>query len=322
MKGQTNQNTQITKPKQQNTNPHITNEIKWAVGLIEAEGSIGFNINSVKDKKWIFTLKVSMEAKTGMRAINRIKKIFGVGQTSLGRDGKYTWKITDRKKIKEYVYPRLDSYTFRGVKYYEYEIFKKGMEIAEDQKLTEDQRHDLLTELKKESKKTIEVTPVISENPAHLAAKAVDVIGAISKEKLKEVYDSWWLAGYIEGDGTFKINDRLQLVFELAQMKDKMTIYGVHKRLGVTSKVRLREDGCTWISTKNPETIELLIEILTGKMWGLKSFELRIWKYAYYTDKREKKEKAAMLLKKLKESSERGRKENPENQPKKENTKK
>ena len=63
-------------------------------------------------------------------------------------------------------------------------------------------------------------------------------------------------------------------------------------------------DGYIVISTKDPRPISGLIEILEGKMLGLKSFELRIWKYAFLTGFPEKKEKAANVLRKLREDGE------------------
>ena len=35
------------------------NKMNWAIGLVEAEGYIGFNHN--QNKKWIIVLKVSMK---------------------------------------------------------------------------------------------------------------------------------------------------------------------------------------------------------------------------------------------------------------------
>ena len=104
----------------------------------------------------------------------------------------------------------------------------------------------------------------------------------------------------MEGGGSFQINDRLQVVFELGQMHDKAAIYSIHKILNVPGKVKERKsDGYTMISTKHPRVIEEIIKMLSGKMLGMKSFELRIWKYAYNTELKEKKKKAKKILEKL-----------------------
>lgn len=55
----------------------ISNEQKWFVGLLEAEGRVEFNENGVSkdgNKKWAFMIKVSLK-NTNRRSIHRIKKI-------------------------------------------------------------------------------------------------------------------------------------------------------------------------------------------------------------------------------------------------------
>ena len=59
------------------------------MGLIEAEGYIGLNINSGKgtDKeKWLFTVKVAMH-KRDCRAIYNLKKALGCGKVHIDKFG-------------------------------------------------------------------------------------------------------------------------------------------------------------------------------------------------------------------------------------------
>lgn len=274
----------------------ITNEQKWAVGLIEAEGNIGINDPTPTGSKWEFKVKVAMK-NTNMRAVYKIKKIIGAGRIHRERNGMVAWVITDREKIKEYIYPLLDNYPFRGVKYYEYQILKEGMHIAEEKKITAEVRRDKLIALKEKAKEVIEVTPIISSNPMDWGRKAKDMINEIGVEKLREIYDPWWIAGYVEGGGSLQINSQLQIAFEIAQMYDKMPIYGLHKLYGAQSAVKIREgDGYTIFATKKKEIIARIMGDLRGKMLGMKSWELKVWCYAFNTDKREKREKAKEVL--------------------------
>jgi len=81
----------------------------------------------------------------------------------------------------------------------------------------------------------------------------------------------------VEGDGSLQINDRLQVVFELAQMQDKMAIYAIHKILNLPSQVLERtSDGYTKLSTKNQLALKHIMKILDGKILGMKSFEYKL----------------------------------------------
>ena len=87
-------------------------------------------------------------------------------------------------------------------------------------------------------------------------------------------------------------------MFELGQAHDTLAVYALHKILKITSKIKV--DGTyTVLSTKHPISIEELIKNLEGKMLGIKSFEFRVWKYAYRTTQQEKKQKAKNLLNKI-----------------------
>lgn len=276
----------------------ITNEQKWAVGLIESDGYIGFNITSEPKKQWGLVLKVSLHW-YNRRALHRLKAILQVGKVR-GPDkaGMVTYKLSERELFKAVICKLLDNYPFRGIKYHEYQIVKEAIKVMEDKEITKEERHERLQELKKQSKeKKNSITPVVSQTPEKTNEEQV---AKMSIEKLLEIYDYWWIAGYIEGDGSFQINDRLQIVFELGQAHDTFAVYALHKILKITSKIKVRPDGSyTVLSTKHPKSIEELIKNLEGKMLGIKSFEFRVWKYAYRTTQPEKKQKAKNLLNKI-----------------------
>ena len=95
------------------------------MGLIEAEGYIGFNRKDKEGRKWKFTVKVSMKDE---RAINKVKTIMGVGRVHKEANGMVTWKVSDREKIKKGIIPLLERYPLRGIKHYEYTRMKEAME--------------------------------------------------------------------------------------------------------------------------------------------------------------------------------------------------
>lgn len=282
----------------------INNEIKWAIGLIEADGYIGFNNNV--NKKWIVTLKVSLSS-YNVRAIYRLKKIFGHGKIHSSK-GMVTWKITKRETMKKVIIPILEEFNFRGSKYYEMVLLKEAINVMDSLKSRED-KHEILTRLKILSKtKLYRVSPILipdvvkSEEMKKKYNNEKDevLIELISKDTITKAIDPWWLAGFIEGDGSFGINDRNQIVFELGQKNNTLIVWVIHKHLDLNSKIKERKDGgYTSLSTKKEKSIEKLISLLNGKLLGIKSFEFSVWSRGFRTKKKEKREKAKALLRKI-----------------------
>jgi hypothetical protein len=81
----------------------------------------------------------------------------------------------------------------------------------------------------------------------------------------------------VEGGGSFQINNRLQVVFEVGQMYDHMAVYGISKMFEMPAKVKDREgDTYLRLSTKNRRVLDSIMRTLKGKMLGIKSFEYRL----------------------------------------------
>lgn len=81
----------------------------------------------------------------------------------------------------------------------------------------------------------------------------------------------------MEGGGSFQINNRLQVVFEVGQMYDHMAVYGISKMFEMPGKVKEREgDTYLRLSTKNRRVLDSIMRTLKGKMLGIKSFEYRL----------------------------------------------
>ena len=108
------------------------------------------------------------------------------------------------------------------------------------------------------------------------------------------------MAGYIEGEGSFQINNRLQVVFELGKKYDIFLVYAIHKYWDIPSKVKVTA-GLTYctISTKHPRALDDIEKTIDKKLLGIKSFEFAVWRRARRTSIVTKKEKAALILKKI-----------------------
>jgi len=126
--------------------------------------------------------------KRNYRGIYKLKKILGHGKVHVDKSGMCVFKITDSTTIRKYIIPLFDQCPPRGVKYYEYEIFKKGLLVMEDASLSRLEKLKKMRELKEESHKVIEVSPVVSSNLEDHSKEAKDVIEKISVDHLKAIY--------------------------------------------------------------------------------------------------------------------------------------
>ena len=285
----------------------ISPDIQWALGLIETDGYIGYNLNNGKHG-WLFIVKVSLKSYNA-RSIYKLKSIFGIGKIHRDSEDMVTWKVTRFDQIKEIMLPIFEQYELRGIKAHEVAIMREALNIYESN-ITREEKTVILKELK--SKSTLlckshnkNITPFWQK---HLNIKDKDAVYSVedyknlvpSQKILTELLDPDWLAGFIEGDGSLQINNRLQNVFELGQKYNIFLVLCIHKYFGITADIKIRPDlSYTMFTTKHPNSLELIEKTLTGRMRGIKSFELRLWKYSRATKLKSKKEKAKILLNKI-----------------------
>ncbi len=279
----------------------INNNIYWAIGLLESDGHIGFNLNN--KNTWLFIIKVSLKS-YNIRAIYKLKNIFGIGKIHKSADDMITWKVTRFDQIKTIMLPLLEKYELISLKAYDLAIMKEALMVYESN-ISSEEKTKILTELKCKLNNKINISPFwhkkLNLNIEESIFTIDDYINLVPSQKvLKSLINLDWLAGFVEGDGSFQINNRLQNVFELGQKYNIFLILCIHKFLGIESKVKIRKDlSYTTLSTKQPKSLDLIDKLLTGRMRGIKSFELRLWKYAKTTKIKSKKEKAKDLLGKI-----------------------
>lgn len=293
----------------------INNDKKWAIGLIEGEGYIGFNRNNHMST-WVFQIKVSMKS-YNIKSIYKLKHVFGIGKIHKDKAGMCTWKVTRFDQIKNIIIPVLEQYQLRGIKAYELIIIKEAMSIYESSQ-SGSEKTIKLTHLKDLCIKaghdrTRNISPYWLEkaggalppkfektfNEANITWQDYKLYVPDQKD-LDKLIDPDWLAGFIEGEGSFQINDRLQTVFELGQSYNIYLMHCIQKYLGVTANLKTSKDNSyTSLSTKHPHALDKLNSLIQGKMRGVKSFELVVWNAARNTKLITKKEKAKLLLNKI-----------------------
>lgn len=132
---------------------------------------------------------------TNARALQKVKAILGAGAVGkAGPDGMMTFRIRRRELMERVVIPFFEKYPPRGVKYFEFQVFKEAFEICKMDSKTQDEKHELLQELKKKSKASklkYRIAPVVYDMPGVHEVPEEQVLEALGLEKLKEIYDPW-----------------------------------------------------------------------------------------------------------------------------------
>ena len=117
---------------------------QWLIGFTDGDGS--FSI-VYQNKKWSLCFKLSQH-EYNSRLLHFIKSQLGVG--SLNKETKtkmVSYKIRDRKKLAEIIFPIFDRYSLLTSKYFNYLKFKEPYRILEDTSLTKTQRDELMFNL-------------------------------------------------------------------------------------------------------------------------------------------------------------------------------
>lgn len=293
---------------------NINNDYHWALGLIEADGYIGFNCQNPKSPssvKKIYTFQVKVSLKNyNSRAVYRIKSIFSVGKIHKSSDGMITWKVSNTDILINKVFPIFDTYPFKGKKYFDLVATKEAIVLYKSDR-TWQEKHEILSILKESITCELRnISPIwypylepkdylIDPEPILLApAQYKNMVP--SQEVLKTLISPSWLSGFIEGDGSFQINNRLQAVFELGQKYNIFLVFAIHKFFNVPSKVKITTNLSYFsISSKHPRVLDEVEKTVEKKLLGIKSFEFAVWRRARRTVLVTKKEKASLILNKI-----------------------
>jgi hypothetical protein len=128
---------------------------------------------------------------TNARALQKVKGILGAGTVgNVGRDGMMQFRIRRRELMESVVIPLFEKYPPRGVKYFEYQIFKEALNVCKMDSKSHEEKHEILLELKEKSKASKHkntIAPVVSVK----SGVEEEVLETLSVEKLKEIYDPW-----------------------------------------------------------------------------------------------------------------------------------
>ncbi len=238
---------------------------QWLVGFTDGDGT--FSI-AHQNGKWSLVFKLSQH-EYNMRLLYFIKSQLGVGNINKEAKTKMVnYRIRDRKKLVEVIFPIFDSYPLLTTKYFNYLKFKEAYGILEDANLTKFKKDELMFNL---------VKRIPSENYISPAWEIVNNIVSNTNEA-KMVISKAWLIGFTEAEGSFylvnKSKDRIVHGFEITQKLDLIVLSAIGYILGI--KTSSKKTHYTVVTT-NSRSIENIIKYYNNTMKGMKSFEFRVW---------------------------------------------
>jgi hypothetical protein len=243
---------------------------QWLIGFTDGDGSftISCQMSKTGKSKWNLFFKIS-QSSYNLRALYFIKKELGYGSVQVElKTTNADFRIRDRNVINKVIFPIFDKYPLLTSKSFEYMKFKKAYIILTDNKLSSEEKDNLLFKLKDQKKPTNYISPSW-EKVNYNVRNTNDAKSVISKQ---------WLIGFTEAEGSFylvkKSPFRLVHAFEITQKLDLIVLKSIAHILGISVKSKKTYNT---VITTNSRSILNIIEYYKNSMKGMKALEYRIW---------------------------------------------
>lgn len=243
----------------------------WLVGFIDGDGTFNIYIDT-KNNKIAFTFKLAQSI-YNMRVLYYIKKKLNSGKIYIEKrksgDMAY-FLIRDRESIKNIILPIFDQIPLLTSKYYDYTIFKEALNIADNNFLSKIEKIQQIEKIKNN---------IILDN--YVSPGLFSILEGLNK------IDKSWLVGFTEAEGSFMINkngDNFNLEFGITQKKDSNLLLEIGKLFDFKGKMIYynKINNCYQLTSKNKNSMKLVIDYFRKTMKGMKALEYRIWSKAYY----------------------------------------
>lgn len=178
--------------KQSNSYYLPTNFLEWFVGFIDAQGNFNINIRGLSEntfKNAQFTFQIGLH-KDDEGVLNYIMNTLKCGHISKSKD-RINYFVNDRNSLLHVILPIFDSVNLNSSKYHHFVIFKKAVTLLKDNSHLSDKGKLEIIKCFKEMK-NMSFLPRTNWIPSSI--------------NLKIKITKFWLAGFIDGDGTFSTN--------------------------------------------------------------------------------------------------------------------
>lgn len=265
-------------PPHQRLNAEYLSFCRWLVGMTDGDGCFSIVLQNGK-----YNLNFSIaQGKYNLRILYYIKKILGVGSVNVHKTiGVY--RIRDRRKLAEIIFPIFDQYPCLTSKQFHYERLRQAHRILEDPKLLTEHKYSICEQLRSAT------LPETYVNAVWTANMAVDID---------------WLTGFIEAEGSFFLynrdgKQRISIAFGLTQKLDRPLLEAIRRRLHIPTQI-IERPHFYRLETTHSRAVLGISQLFQGRFKGMKSLELKLWSRAvYYKKDREKLEQIRSILQRL-----------------------
>lgn len=242
---------------------------QWLVGFTDGDGT--FSI-AYQNGKWSLAFKLSQH-EYNTRILHFIKSQLSIGNINKEiKTNMVNYRIRDRKKLADVIFPIFDKYPLLTSKYFYYLKFKEAYKILEESNYTQIERDELMFNLIKK----VPVEGYISP--------AWGIVNNIVSNTFEAnmVMSRAWLIGFTEAEGSFylvnKTNNRIVHGFEITQKLDLIVLTSIGYILGIKT---ISKKTYNTVVTTNSRSIENIIKYYRNTMKGMKSFEFKVWSRCY-----------------------------------------
>lgn len=242
----------------------------WLSGITDGSGT--FSIVR-QNNQWHLFFQIT-QSKYNIRLLYYIKKELKAG--SVIKDNlKAKFFIRDRNILKNIIFPKFDKYPLLTSKKFNYDKFKEGFFILEDNNLTQDEK----------DRKLFQIKDKISSARVNTLSSTCNMDSFKGINDIKNVITKPWLVGFIEAKGRFYIvssnSSRIYNGFSLIQKLDVIVLEAIRSIFHISTKVKyISEHDHYILDTTNSRGIQNIINYLQGKMKGMKSLSFKLWRRA------------------------------------------
>lgn len=92
----------------------------------------------------------------------------------------------------------------------------------------------------------------------------------------------YWIIGFIMAEGCFHITNRKDITFSITQFLDNYVISGIKNYFNIISNLRVDKNKIIKCETQNLHNIGNILQLIDGKIFGMKALELLLFKQAYH----------------------------------------
>jgi len=282
--------------------PDLFSFCAWLVGFTDADG--GFTIENAGPGKrvWCFHLT---QHKYNMVILYYVKRVLGAGSIDDSSNGTFKFCIRNISLLKQLIIPIFDQLPLLTSKMYSYNLWRDALNIWEDSNLTQDERLAKVDNIRREiadpwylkntrgNKASLPISNKanlsISSNSYNeleigYCSIAYSNVSLNTIEVIKDFYNPHWIAGFIEGEGSFYIvvkgNDRLTPGFAITQKLDYHILEHLRTLLHITAKVKFSQTkrGDFYIlDTTGKRALTNILQFFKYLLISRKHCEYRIW---------------------------------------------